>query len=415
MTFVATAVATNYLSSVNQLSASHKKNSQQYLRTGYYQMLERKNPDGSFNLWGYEKSDSVWLTAYVAKCLGQVKDLVSINDIHIYDALSFLRSKQKPSGSFSEHGPISHRRIQGELSHGVPLTAYVAISFLENPKYIEDYKHLIHKALNYIDSNGFNLTDNHAIAVSAYALVLGKHKGATHYLSYLKSKAKSQEGKTYWTKDLEPSLSEAEANISVMVEIAAYALLAFLKSGDKDYALTIMHWLTSKRNSEGGFYSTQDTIISLQALAEIAKVFHSPVTDMNIRLSYQATRKNIKIDESNRLNLQDFELPSVTRRIGVNANGTGIALLNVWSSYSTKSETSVEAFSIIPKLLYSKHDGIFYLKACVSSTRESSKSSMAVMEITLPSGYVYDSDLTDELIKKFGVKVSSSFENFFCI
>ena len=41
--------------------------------------------------------------------------------------------------------------------------------------------------------------------------------------------------------------------------------------GDRVNAASAARWLVSKRNSQGGFGSTQDTVVALQALTEFAK------------------------------------------------------------------------------------------------------------------------------------------------
>lgn len=400
-------MATKYLQSVGKLTAEHKANSVKYIKTGYHQILETKNYDGSFNIWGYEKSDSIWLTAYIMKCLCNVKNLTSVNDEHIYEGLAFLQSKQKLTGSFSEYGPISHRRVQGGLSGEVPLSAYVTISFLECADYNKDYQSTINKSLNFIDNNLSKLQDNYGLAIATYALVLGKHSSVQLYLNALKRNSIVEEDKMYWKKDLNESTSEADSNLSIEVEIAAYALLAFLKSdnNDKSIGLSIMNWLISKRNSEGGFYSTQDTVIGLQALTEIANIYHSPDVNMNIRISANDDVKELKINNANSFTLQNFDLPSKSRYFSVTANGTGRALINIWHSYSFKNALNIsKAFNLSLKLIASRNGGIIYLTTCVSYIV--GESSMAVVEINLPSGFVYDSDTTP-LLKEFNVKVTT--------
>ena len=49
--------------------------------------------------------------------------------------------------------------------------------------------------------------------------------------------------------------------------MTAYALLSLVKLGSKKDmadARWIVRWLSKQRNSEGGFISTQDTVVGLQ-------------------------------------------------------------------------------------------------------------------------------------------------------
>jgi CD109 antigen len=370
-------------------------------------MLERKNSDGSFKLWGYEKSDSIWLTAYVLKCLGHVKHLIPINDVHIHEAMNFLKSKQSANGSYREHGPLSNRRIQGGLTDNVALGAYVAIAFLENPDYNFKYQNVIDKALDFTDKNVISMQDNYVIAISTYALVLGKHKSAKTLLDHLKLLAVVEEDLMYWEKEVGLSRSEStDAGLPIKIETAAYALLAFSKFGDEISALAIMKFLVSKRNAEGGFYSTQDTVIGLQALAEIAKIHYTSNVNMHIKLSFASEKKIFEVTNSNNLALQNFEFPNQIRSVTVNANGTGKAILNIWSTFNMNSFVPSKAFKLSLTVLAAKNGGIFYLTACVKYLPNENHvvSNMAVMEIALPSGYVYDSESTSSM-KEFDVKV----------
>jgi prenyltransferase beta subunit len=54
---------------------------------------------------------------------------------------------------------------------------------------------------------------------------------------------------------------------ALSVEMTAYALLSLVKLGSKKDmtdARSIVRWLSKQRNSEGGFVSTQDTVVGLQ-------------------------------------------------------------------------------------------------------------------------------------------------------
>ncbi|XP_035389855.1 ovostatin-like [Electrophorus electricus] len=68
---------------------------------------------------------------------------------------------------------------------------------------------------------------------------------------------------------------------SLAVEISSYVLLAVLttdqlSAADLGYANRIVSWLVRQQNPYGGFSSTQDTVVALQALALYStKVFRS--------------------------------------------------------------------------------------------------------------------------------------------
>jgi hypothetical protein len=61
-----------------------------------------------------------------------------------------------------------------------------------------------------------------------------------------------------------------EGNQSAAVETTAYAMLALIEHGDSLSAGRAGQWLVAQRNAFGGFASTQDTVVGLQALTAYA-------------------------------------------------------------------------------------------------------------------------------------------------
>ncbi|CAB1338709.1 unnamed protein product, partial [Coregonus sp. 'balchen'] len=73
-------------------------------------------------------------------------------------------------------------------------------------------------------------------------------------------------GLLHWTQ------TSSETSASLAVEISSYVLLASLSasplsSSNLGYASRIIRWLVRQQNAYGGFSSTQNTVVALQALA----------------------------------------------------------------------------------------------------------------------------------------------------
>ena len=60
------------------------------------------------------------------------------------------------------------------------------------------------------------------------------------------------------------------AGRSAAVETTGYAALALLERGDMISASNAGRWLVNQRNAYGGYGSTQDTVVGLQALTRFA-------------------------------------------------------------------------------------------------------------------------------------------------
>lgn len=72
------------------------------------------------------------LTALVAQGLRQAQQHIYIDDAIISEALEWLANNQAVNGSFTETGSIVHRKIQSLDGNSLALTAFTAISFIEN-------------------------------------------------------------------------------------------------------------------------------------------------------------------------------------------------------------------------------------------------------------------------------------------
>lgn len=392
-----------YLKAINKLSNSDRNRGIGHVNIGVQNLNNYRKSDGSFSFWGETADSSVWLTAYVAKLLSYAVGYGNINAKYITDALSYVSQKQKPDGNFVAPANFYYD-VKSSSQTGHSLTAFCAIAFMESKEFVsyERFKPVVDKAINFISKSTATLTDNLEIAISAYALALAKND-TTGFLDELKKNAFQSDGKMYWYRDsqsLSGSVSQA-----VNVEIAAYAIMAFVEHGKPIEAVPIMNWLMTQRNEKGGFYSTTDTVIGLQALAKIAAALHVPSVSMEVKLTYGNDQQKIfNINQNTAMILQTQMLEKNARSVGFNANGTGYATVQVSYRYNVVLGTPNERFSLtaVPTLTGSN----LKLQICASFVPHESitNSAMTLVEAVLPSGYVYNPQ-TFEMVKNVGVRV----------
>jgi CD109 antigen len=115
-----------------------------------------------------------------------------------------------------------------------------------------------------------------------------------------------------------------DINRSAGIETTAYATLALVKHGDAFNASKASKWLVSKRNAYGGYGSTQDTVVTLQALTEYATNARSDA-DLTITLKSAGIDKQLKINQTNFDVLQVVEVP-VNAQIEMKVSGKGDAI-----------------------------------------------------------------------------------------
>lgn len=317
LNFVPNIVVIDYLKATNQLNPAVEAKAKKFMESGYQRELTYKHKDGSFSAFGEsDKSGSTWLTAFVARAFRQAAPHIDVQESIIEKALDWLSKTQAPNGSFPEVGHVSHKDMQGGSGEGIALTAYTLITFLENRSSIPKYKNAIDKALDYVVRNVDAIDDTYAMALAAYALQLADHSYKNAFLSKLDTKSVNEDGKKFWNKTLPESEKKSYDYFhskpnSVNVEMSAYGLLAFVEAGLDTDALPILKWLISQRNEQGGFASTQDTVVGLQALGKLGGKISSK--DKNIQVLFEfgeGAQKQLSMNAENAMVLQTYEVGS---------------------------------------------------------------------------------------------------------
>merc|ERR1712080_450991 len=80
---------------------------------------------------------------------------------------------------------------------------------------------------------------------------------------------------------------------SKAVEMTAYMVMTRVLRGEENLALDSVKWLAKQRNSRGGFVSTQDTVVALQALS----MYSQRVTRIPLDMKVTVTEKHESVTE----------------------------------------------------------------------------------------------------------------------
>ncbi|XP_037050047.1 CD109 antigen-like [Bradysia coprophila] len=412
LNFVPCIVAINYLKHTGQLTESIKSKALNFMEIGYQRELTYKHSDGSFSAFGKsDDSGSTWLTAFVVRSFLQARNHMMVEDNIIGEALNWLQDKQAPNGSFPEVGRVIHEDMQGGSSEGVALTAFVVTAFLEDQTRIATYRDTISRALEYIIKNLEGVDDAYSLAVASYATQLAKDQTRTALLQKLDASAKTNGDFKHWEKAVPQEETEnpwlLQKN-SVNVEITAYALLTFIHNNQITEGLPIMKWLLSQQNENGGFQSTQDTVVGITALAKYAeKIALGQSDNVVIDVSYNSDSESaININKHNALVLQTIEIPSSVRSINVKATGSGSALCQLSYKYNLNETSEWPRFVLDPQVNKTSNSDHLHLTVCTSFVPSGgvTQSNMAVMEVSLPSGVVADLEKIPLLQSSSGVK-----------
>lgn len=239
------------------------------------------------------------LTAYTALAFKQAKPFIFVDQRIIDRALDWLMDIQGKNGSFVETGAVIYSQMESRNGNSLALTAFVTIAFIENQVGSSGkYTNTINKGLDYIARNIDEGESTYTIALCSYALQLAKHTSKQSAFNLLDARSKSKDGKKWWAIDTpinETKNPWTKLPRSVDIETTAYALLTFIEANLLDDATPVLNWLLDQQNSMGGFASSHDTVVGLQALYKLVTKL-SINTNMQIDFTY-------KKQESNKFNI----------------------------------------------------------------------------------------------------------------
>ncbi|KAF6027606.1 hypothetical protein EB796_014085 [Bugula neritina] len=214
-------------------------------------------------------------------------------------------------------------------------------------------------------------------------------------------------GEQYWQQPQPEPVSNTKVwrpphrqGKAVNIELAAYVLQLKVERSGVASAIPILKWISGQRNANGGFSSTQDTVVALQALARFAKVA-SGNTNMKVNVVAGANSHDYSLTSANNLVLQNRVLDSSVRSVAISATGSGIALAQVSATYNIEGYEQEPAFDTIATVL-SEKDNSIVVRVCTRWLL-SGTTGMAVKEIGIPSGFSADIEAL-ELKNYQGVK-----------
>uniref|UniRef100_A0A8C6VCV8 Anaphylatoxin-like domain-containing protein n=1 Tax=Naja naja TaxID=35670 RepID=A0A8C6VCV8_NAJNA len=243
--------AMQYLDKTEQwlhLKPESKEVALENLHKGYTKILTYRKANGSYGAW-ISTPSSTWLTAFVVKILSLTRIYQKVDIAGIQGSVQWILEQQQSDGSFTDSHPVYHREMQGGiggLRGGVSLTAFVTIALTEALPFYEARS--VSQSINQSINQKHILNNHFCFGLKFCCLVLGPPDSSV----------------IFWLADGE---HPAKVPSAISVETTSYALLYLVKQNDAARASKVAQWLTEQRNYGGGFKSTQDTVVALEALS----------------------------------------------------------------------------------------------------------------------------------------------------
>ncbi|XP_034722592.1 alpha-2-macroglobulin-like [Etheostoma cragini] len=335
-----------YLRNTQQLTPAIKEKATNFLTSGYQRQLNYKHEDGAYSTFG-AGTGNTWLTAFVLRSFAKAQSFIYIDPANIEASVTWLKSKQRKNGCFEQSGKLFNNRMKGGVSDEVTLSAYITAAFLEmnTPRDDPALHGPVNSSLSCLKESISDLSNTYTTALLAYVFTLaGDMETRAHLLKHLDTVASQEGGFLHWSQ------TETETSASLSVEISSYVLLAKLSASptaeDLGYASRIVRWLTSQQNYYGGFSSTQDTVVALQALALYSTLVFSPVGSTTVTVQSPSGQLTFDVNQNNKLLYQEKKLQDVTGKYSLEVKGTACAAIQISLVYNIPTPADVTTLSV---------------------------------------------------------------------
>uniref|UniRef100_A0A3P9C546 Alpha-2-macroglobulin n=1 Tax=Maylandia zebra TaxID=106582 RepID=A0A3P9C546_9CICH len=375
----------HYLKGTQQLTAAIMEKATNFLTSGYQRQLNYKSADGAYTTFGTGPGNT-WLTAFVVRSFAKAQSFIFIDPRKIEESKTWLQHKQQENGCFEKSGKLFHNGMKGGVSDEVTLSAYVTAAFLEMNT--SQHDPVMNKSLACLKESLSDLSNTYTTALLAYVFTLaGDVETRAHLLQHLDTVA-VREGFLYWSQ------TAAETSASLSVEISSYVLLAKLSASptaeDLGYASGIIRWLTGQQNYYGGFSSTQDTVVALQALALYSTLVFSAEGWSTVTVQAPSSQLTFDVNQGNKLLYQEEALQDVSGKYRLEVKGTACASVQISATYNIPTPADVTTLSVRVHLeqVCTQVSIITLFKHRYSGKEETTN--MVILDIKMLSGFSPD-------------------------
>ncbi|XP_053549023.1 ovostatin-like [Bombina bombina] len=347
------------------------------------------------------------LTANTFKIFERAKKFIYIDKNVQEQTLLYLSELQTlETGCFKRSGDLF--MPQGDKEDDLIYTILLAIALLES-----DYstgKTMLEGALACVLEASKSEQSTYIQTMMLYVFTLAeKSNERDNLLNILKQKAVTEAGAVHWERpDRQASPYFSSWFTPLEVEMASYVLLSVAKGpnvleADLTYMATVALWLVRQQNSYGGFRTTQDTTVALQALSAYAALIYTPNAQHNVIVKQgNGQLYQLSLNQDNRLLVQRQPLPTVPGEYSVDVSGNGCCLVQSTLRYYLPVSQQNAAFSLsVNSSADSCVNGVAYtftigiavryeanVPIVYQGSRE--KSNMAIIDLKMQSGYTAD-------------------------
>ncbi|CAM4552778.1 unnamed protein product [Leuciscus chuanchicus] len=385
-----------YLENTEQLTSAIRERATGFLKSGYQRQMNYKHSDGSYSTFGYGDGNT-WLTAFVLRSFGRAQKYIFIDPEIIQGAKNWLISRRDSDGCFIQQGSLFNNRMKGGVNDNVTMTAYITASLLELETPVTDP--VVSKGLSCLRSVIEDVKNIYTTALLAYTFSLTNDTDTRQQLfKKLEDVAISDGSHLHWSQS-----ASADDSDSLAVEISSYVLLAVLSAdslttADLGYANRIVSWLVKQQNAYGGFSSTQDTVVALQALSLYATKVFSSDGSSTVTVQSAGDTHHFDVNQDNKLLYQEKQLETVPAKYSIEVKGSTCVSVQIAQFYNIPTPTEAKTLSIDAKIegdCKKTFGQSLLLNFTVKYDGAQARTNMVIVDIKLLSGFTADTSVLE--------------------
>ncbi|XP_076470228.1 CD109 antigen-like isoform X3 [Babylonia areolata] len=419
ITTIPNIFAMKYLSAIDDVSAKFNRTAKDYMIKGYQRETQQYRwKDGGYSAFGTsDQAPSTWLTAFVVKSFAQAREFIpqTVDEDLLAEDVGFLMSMQEDSGYFREEGRVFHDKMQGGTGAGDARTVFITLCLQEafrkgisvNEEKLSLAYSKVSRVASELKAKAANVTedskegykkDQFLAAITAYTLTLRDQVDTATVTALIRF---IEDTGAPWVETSEPKdkmMYPHHRTGPSAIEITSYTALTYQALNDILGARNLIMFLQKQQNELGGYVSTQDTVMALQAVSEFAAQFHDTTTSSEVTvtaLGTEVAEKTIFLNSNNKRQLQIERLPDETMKVKVKVTGAenSLSLIKIVWYYYTKSEENGQKPLTITSETKLKDTKLHEVKTCITVQESLSYSNMMVVHLDPPTGLTMDNIL----------------------
>lgn len=408
-------LALDYMKRTKKVTPEIRAKAEGFIATGYQRLLTFEVPGGGFSWFGNAPANKI-LTAYGLMEFHDMSRVYDVDPEVIARTRDWLIRQQLSNGSWKPDTQFINEGATNRFNtDAVRITAYIAWA-LESAGYKGP---AIDKATQFIAGHLDDENDPYTLAVVAnFAVENSKDSDLSHRAVKMLRDVATEKGESVWWTA--PETSVYATGDSAAVETTGLAVQAFLKAGGySDVVRKALAWITSKKNGDGNWGTTQATIMALRALLAASELSGSDAHGV-VNVVLNGTKvETLELNKDNNDLLYQFVLrPASAQRdndIRLQFSGEGGMAYQITGRYFVPWQHADTVEPLAITVTYDRtrlaQDQVVTSTATIRNNMEK-RANMVMVDLGIPPGFNLLSEDLQDMVQKTANAKSGRLEKF---